>query len=140
MKKEKVKEIEPLGEIKETEEKAPFSSLNLLDIKKDLTITKDFKNGVFVIELPNPRKKQDIARRIGYHFNCPLENIPANDIFTARVLITLDMILKKWPDWWKGSTECYDQALIFDLYNWYIDEENNLNEKLKKNKLGFICK
>jgi len=139
---EKIKEkIKTLGEEQEEKkEEIPFSSVNLLNIEEDLIVTKRFKKEIFKIKLPNPKMKMEIAKRIGYHFNCPLDSIPINDVFTARVLITLDTILEEYPDWWRGAIECYDQNLIFDIYNWYIEEEKKLSEKLKKNKLGFLCK
>jgi len=135
---EENKDIKTLGD-EASESTQVFSDVNLLNVDNDLIKTKSFKHkGTFVIKLPNNLLKIDIGRRIANYFNIPVNNISDQDYMFARAMITVDVIIEKAPDWWEGAIKCYDQNLILKIFNWYLKEEKDLNEKLKKNKVGRI--
>lgn len=128
-----------LEENKEPESLNVFSSKNLLNIEMDLTVSKTFgSKGKFTLELPNNFQKLEIERKVTQYFETNTVNIPERSYAMAMAMTTLETILTKCPEWWPGALICYDQKLIIDLFNWYLEEESKLNKKLKKNKLGAI--
>jgi len=56
----------------------------------------------------------------------------------ALASTTLEAAIIESPDWWEGAFVCYDRKLIIDLFNWYLEEEEKLKRKLKKNKVGAV--
>ena len=127
---------ETLGEAGES---LPLGTENLLDLKADLTCSKSFgKKGKFTFEIPNPSVRLEIGRRIGAYFGMPIERVPITDLTIARVIVTLDIILTDYPEWWPGALKVYDTDFLMKLYTWFLEEDTRLKEKLKKNKLGAI--
>jgi len=134
--KENAKKTKTLGDDKQDTE---LKSDNLLDIKIDLTRSKIFGDkGKFVLEIPNPGIRLEIGKRLGVYFGVPIERVPVTDLTMARVVVTLDLILTEYPDWWPGALQMYDTDFMMDLYTWFLEEDLLLKQKLKKNKLGAI--
>jgi hypothetical protein len=96
--------------------------------------TKIIGSDSFTLRIPTPLVKTLIGGRIARAAG--VENIKAlkeSDLSLLTAVVTLNEILVKTPDWWKGADQCMDMEMIDTLYTFYLTSENEFQEKLKKN-------
>ena len=101
------------------------------DLVKVITV----KGEAFKVKFPTPldqeRIERDIAFRLGGN---PLDSIPASAYNTIRMCVTLDYIIIEHPEWWKSAGECYDEDLLNQLWEKYLNERDAFRRSLRENK------
>lgn len=113
------------------------------DIKfKGLTITPaDRENtrlfgdkGSFTVRIPLPYEKLNILSNCSRVMaGASLETIYAKDYEYIRMIVTLNQVVTKGPDWWKNAGECPDEELLVELWKFYLDSQSAFDEKIRKN-------
>jgi hypothetical protein len=109
-----------------------FRSLSITEQQREKTIT--IKDDKFTIRLPLPLDKvrliTQIARATG---GLDINSIPAAEYDYIRIIVTLNFVIVSFPDWWDGADKCMDTDLLNELYNFYIESEEEFLKNLKKN-------
>ena len=88
--------------------------------------------GSFELKAPNGFEKTRIitetARALdGYGKS----SVAEADHEYVRMLVTLNKILTKTPDYWDGAENCPDEDLLIQLWRWSLDCEDEFASKLK---------
>lgn len=116
------------------EEKIEYSGIEITETER--STTKDFgeKKGKFTCVIPMPTEKLQIvvatSRALG---GLSQEAISPEEREYARMIVTLNFVLKNTPKWWNGAENCPDDTFLFDLWDWFLKCEENFKEFLKKN-------
>lgn len=90
--------------------------------------------GVFTMKVLTPGERtwvlREVARRSGGNTLQPIEH------GYIRMLVTLDVVVTEGPEWFAkylGNVgECYDEALLADLYQQYNEFEDSFRSKLEQ--------
>ena len=106
--------------------------LAILEKDREFSIT--ISNGNFTIRIPLPLERATIiaqtARGLG---GLDVKSFPPDDYEYVKIIITLNNIIIKSPDWWKGADACPDNSILVELWKFYQDSEIKFQEFLKKN-------
>ena len=123
---------------KEEEEKSKLKKyqigqqiLTQADIEKILTV----KGETFTIKFPTPLQQEQIEREVAIRLGGnPLDSFPQVTYNLIRMNVTLDNIIIKAPDWWKGAGECFDEDLVTKLWEEYLKEKDAFRGSLRQGK------
>ena len=88
--------------------------------------------GEFVIKALYPYEKTFVIRLLNQQIGQTEGD--GIDINYVRMICTLSQCIKDAPEWWPGADACIDTELLIELYNKYTELEENLHERLKKNR------
>ena len=105
--------------------------LNQDDINKVITVGKES----FKIKLPTPFIQQTIEREIAMRLGSPVDSFPINAYNMIRMCVTLDAVLIDTPDWWTTAGECYDDGMLNDLWDKYLEEKETFRRSLREGKV-----
>ena len=113
-------------------EENKISKLSVME--KDREFTKVIGNDSFTVRIPLPTQKATIisrtARALG---GLSVESYLPEDYEYIRMLVTLNEVIVESPDLWEGADVCPDEALLGELWSFFITSGNSFQESLKKN-------
>jgi hypothetical protein len=91
----------------------------------------------FTFQIPLPVERVQLSTQIAnYIGGKDLKSLQAYEYQFAKMIVTLNFVIVKAPDWWEGSEKCIDDNLLGELYKEFNDFEEEFQESLKKNKFS----
>jgi len=109
---------------------------NLTVTEADREFSKDFgkDKGIFTVRIPLPYQKASIfsstSRAIG---GLDVKSVRPEDYEYIRMIVTLNAVVVKSPQWWMGADNCPDDDFNFELWKFFLESESKFQGKLKKN-------
>jgi len=119
-------------------EEIKFKSLVIKE--SDREFTRQFgESGSFTVRIPLPYQKTAIisatSRATG---NAPIESLTVEEREYTRMIVTLNSVIVKSPDWWKGAETCPNDDFLEEVWTFYLDSEKKFLTELKKNTEGKV--
>jgi hypothetical protein len=111
-----------------------FGKLTITESDREFSKKFGKDDELFTIRIPLPIEKiqinNSISRAIGGQ---PINSFDPTDYEFIKLIVTLNRVLVKTPEWWKGADLCLEADLLWKLYNFYLESEVTFSENLKKN-------
>ena len=108
--------------------------LNKILKGEEITETFETDAGMFVIQYPTPEMLRLIDIEVSRRYpGCDINHILESSVRSTKVYVTLDMVVKKGPDWWENLRTCEacpDQSLILYLYGRFQFLCSQVREKI----------
>ena len=91
----------------------------------------------FTVQIPLPGDRVNLSTQIANAIGGrDLKSIPTYEYQFTKMIVTLNFVLVKTPDWWDGAENCMDEDLLATLYKEYDEFEADFQKSLKKNKFA----
>ena len=101
------------------------------DIKHIITV----KGESFTVKFPTPYEQMKIERDIALAVGgVPLDTLPQAAYNMTRMVVTLDAVIEKAPDWWESAGKVYDEDLLIKLWDEYIKAKEDFRSRLQQGK------
>lgn len=107
----------------------------------DRTFRKEFEEGGgnFSVVVPLPYEKTAIhtavARSLG---GLARDSVGKEEYEYARMVVTLNQVIKDKPAWWKGAQSCPSDDFLYALWRWYLDVEQEFDDRVKTKTKGAV--
>jgi hypothetical protein len=114
------------------EKSIKFRKLTITEADREFSTT--IEEDQFTIKIPLPLERSQIIARIARATGgLPVSSMTPEDYEYMKMIITLNQVIVKHPDYWEGADACPDDGLLWKLYQHYLDSELKFQENLKKN-------
>jgi hypothetical protein len=112
-----------------------FRKLSITEAERERT--KNFDGDDFTIRIPLPLDKTVIIARVARAIGGQdINSMKPEDYDYIKMVITLNAVIVKNPDWWEDASKCPSDELLWNIYQFYQDSEIEFQENLKKNNLA----
>ena len=93
------------------------------------------KGEAFKVKFPTPIEQNGIEREVALRLGgLSLDSIPQAAYNQIRMCVTLDIVLTDKPDWWDSAGDCYDEELVADLWEKYIEAKEAFRRSIREGR------